>query len=57
MQLLQNCICLTIRIGREIQCLQYAGFLPTCLFTRLEESSLANKQVRFSLVYWVVNDK
>ena len=27
MQLLQNCIGPTIRIGREIQCLPYAGFL------------------------------
>ena len=26
MQLLQNCIGPTIRIGREIQCLPYAGF-------------------------------
>ena len=27
MQPLQNCIGPTIRIGREIQCLPYAGFL------------------------------
>ena len=35
MQPLQNCIGPTIRIGREIRCLPYAGFLNFILFVDL----------------------
>ena len=35
MKILQNCIGPTIRIGQEIQCLPYAGFLSTDCFLSL----------------------
>ena len=51
MQLLQNCIGPTIRIGREILCLPYAGFFSDLFFSSnfLDSVSLQYYEFEYNL--------
>ena len=48
-QLLQNCIGPTIRIGREIQCLPYAGFF----ILKTQDTNYLSQLVLVS--FWSIN--
>ena len=52
MQPLQNCIGPTIRIGREILCLPYAGFLIV-LIPKLYMENCKSLRILSEYIFWI----